>query len=649
MTPKEWVFGAGRGRPLEGLTRDDERTSRTSLLRALPRPRSSARDRPLARRVHGDKGGERRGERRRLRYPEGNGVRVCPTRGDVAFRGSRIDRQWKHRGAGDADRGSVVAFAGACRDARADPGSAIRSTNVISDCCPNNAALPDDSSPDDACAHGDHPNGAAAAHHHAPAPALTPRAASPAVSQKDPHFLEHRSTYLDERWVAQHLRLERIIRVIRFLAAALVLAFGSRLANIGEPFVIVLGVFLAGYGVIVIVLWARARTAEAVEWASHLTLAADVSVVGFALLVFARDPGWTVYASGFLVIASAGLRFRSGAVLAALSLSLTYAVVTAFRVVELGIPIGIAQFGVQFGTYLLAGAVLNQILPEMEAMRSRELDLYEPVLMAQEASGEAVLITEDGRPVFFNRAFVLLSGHPAAELGRVAVAELIVADPRALTDAEPRLPFDGEVLTRDGGRTSVEISYRRSLKNGRERVVWILRDAAKRGQGGDAPMHDSLTGLPNGALFKKRATDALSWAQRKERQVSLLLVGLDEVGGTDRTLGRAARDEILIDIGTRLSRALRESDLAARTGTAQFVALLIDTPAAGAEQVARTLLRIISAPVAIDGEPVSMGASIGISVYPTHAKEIDGLLGRADAAMSAARQDRMGWRTAEER
>src|SRR2546430_10165192 len=99
MTPKEWVFGAGRGRPLEGLTRDDERTSRTSLLRALPRSRSSARDRPLARRVHGDKGGERRGERRRLRYPEGNGVRVCPTRGDVAFRGSRIDRQWKHRGA----------------------------------------------------------------------------------------------------------------------------------------------------------------------------------------------------------------------------------------------------------------------------------------------------------------------------------------------------------------------------------------------------------------------------------------------------------------------------------------------------------------------------------------------------------------------
>jgi diguanylate cyclase (GGDEF)-like protein/PAS domain S-box-containing protein len=326
---------------------------------------------------------------------------------------------------------------------------------------------------------------------------------------------------------------------------------------------------------------------------------------------------------------------------------LTYAVITAFRVVELGIPIGMAQFGVQFGTYLLAGAVLNQILPEMEAMRSRELDLYEPVLMAQDAAGEAVLITEDGRPVFFNKAFAALSGHAAAELGRVPVSELIATDLQALTDAEPRLPFGGEVLTRDGRRTAVEISYRRSLKDGRERAVWILRDAATRGQGEDPPMHDTLTGLPNGGLFKKRAADALSWAQRKERQMSLLVVGLDEVEEVHHALGRAARDEILIDIATRLSRALRESDLAARTGSAQFAALLLDTPAAGAEHVAQNLLRIIGAPVAIDGEPVSMGATIGISVYPTHAQEIDGLLGRAEAAMSAARQARTGWRTAE--
>jgi diguanylate cyclase (GGDEF)-like protein len=160
-------------------------------------------------------------------------------------------------------------------------------------------------------------------------------------------------------------------------------------------------------------------------------------------------------------------------------------------------------------------------------------------------------------------------------------------------------------------------------------------------------MHDTLTGLPNGGLFKKRAADALSWAQRKERQMSLLVVGLDEVEEVHHALGRAARDEILIDIATRLSRALRESDLAARTGSAQFAALLLDTPAAGAEHVAQNLLRIIGAPVAIDGEPVSMGATIGISVYPTHAQEIDGLLGRAEAAMSAARQARTGWRTAE--
>jgi diguanylate cyclase (GGDEF)-like protein len=448
--------------------------------------------------------------------------------------------------------------------------------------------------------------------------------------------------------VAHDLRLERIVRVVRFLAAALVLVFGNALPNIGQPFVIVLGIFIAGYGVIVIVLWARARTPEAVEWASHLTLAADISVVGFALLVFSRDPGWTVYASGFLVITTAGLRFRHGAVLAATSLSLTYLVVTVFRVVELGIPIGFAQLGVQLSTYLLGGTVLNQILPEIEALRSRERDLYEPVLMAQEETGEAVLITDDGRPVYWNKAFASLTGRRGEDIGLVqSVAELIVADHPAQTAADSRGPFGGEVLTHEGRRLRVEISYRRSLKEGRERGVWILRDAVAHVTGDmNAPMHDTLTGLPNGPLFKKRAAELLSWANRKEREVGVLVIDLDGFKGTNDALGREAGDQILVEIATRLIRTLRESDTVARIGDDEFVALLPDMSRPEAEQVARTLLRTISAPVAIDGDAATVGASIGISVYPTHAKELDDLLVLAGAAMDAAKHARTGWRTA---
>jgi diguanylate cyclase (GGDEF)-like protein len=447
--------------------------------------------------------------------------------------------------------------------------------------------------------------------------------------------------------VTHDLRLERIVRVVRFLAAALVLVFGNALPNIGEPFVIVLGIFMAGYGVIVIVLWRRARTPEAVEWASHLTLAADVSLVGFALLVFSRDPGWTVYASGFLVITTAGLRFRNGAILASVSLSLTYLVITAFRVIELGIPVGMAQLGIQLATYLLGGAVLNQILPEIEALRSRERDLYEPVLIAQEETGEAVLITESDRPVYWNRAFASMSGRRDDELRLVtSVAELIVADHDLDGTAESRGPFDGEVLTREGRRLRVEVSYRRSRKDGRERGVWILRDPGARATAGaDAPMHDTLTGLPNGPLFKKRAGDLLSWASRKQREVGLLVIDLDGFKLTNDALGRDAGDQVLVEIAIRLARTLRETDTVARIADDEFVALLPDISRPEAEQVARSLLRTISAPVAIDGDAVTVGASIGIAVYPTHAIELDDLLLLAGAAMNEAKNARIGWRT----
>jgi diguanylate cyclase (GGDEF)-like protein len=449
--------------------------------------------------------------------------------------------------------------------------------------------------------------------------------------------------------VAHDLRLERVVRVVRFLAAALVLLFGNALPNIGQPFVIVLGIFIAGYGVIVIVLWARARTPEAIEWASHLTLAADISVVGFALLVFSRDPGWTVYASGFLVITTAGLRFRHGAILAAMSLSLTYLVVTAFRVVELGIPVGMAQLGVQFSTYLLGGLVLNQILPEIEDLRGRERDLYEPVLTAQEETGEAVLITEDGRPVYWNKAFVSLTGRSGEEIGLVpSVSELIDADQRGQNSAAgSRGPFPGQVLTREGRRIPVDISHRSSRNAGRERGVWILRDIGTRGgEGVDAPMHDTLTGLPNGPLFKKRAADLLIWANRKERGVGVLVINLDGFRRTNDELGREAGDQILVELATRFTRSLRESDTVGRIGDDEFVALLPDMTRPEAEQVARSLLRIISAPIPIDREAATVGASIGISLCPAHGKELDDLLALARAAMNAAKETRTGWRTA---
>jgi diguanylate cyclase (GGDEF)-like protein len=158
-------------------------------------------------------------------------------------------------------------------------------------------------------------------------------------------------------------------------------------------------------------------------------------------------------------------------------------------------------------------------------------------------------------------------------------------------------------------------------------------------------MHDTLTGLPNGPLFKKRAGDLLSWASRKQREVGLLVIDLDGFKLTNDALGREAGDQVLVEIAIRLARTLRETDTVARIADDEFVALLPDISRPEAEQVARSLLRTISAPVAIDGDAVTVGASIGIAVYPTHAIELDDLLLLAGAAMNEAKNARIGWRT----
>lgn len=179
---------------------------------------------------------------------------------------------------------------------------------------------------------------------------------------------DRRSTASDDQ------RVERVMTALRFGAAAVLLLFGPVLPNAGTVFVTVLGVFCFGYGAILARSWGRIASAADRELAARFALAADISLVGFALLVFSPDPGWAVYACGFVVIASGAFRLRNGAILAAASLSLTYVVVMVWRESAFAITTGIGQAGLQLAGYLTAGLLLNAVLPELESLRTREHD-----------------------------------------------------------------------------------------------------------------------------------------------------------------------------------------------------------------------------------------------------------------------------------
>jgi len=452
-----------------------------------------------------------------------------------------------------------------------------------------------------------------------------------------------------ESGIARRVRLERVAGMLRVLAAALVLVFGQALANVGVLFVVTLGVFCLGYAMVIRRIWARSRTSAEVEWAERFTLTADISLVGFALLVFAPDPSWAVYSSGFLVIASGGFRFRNGALLAAASLSLAYVLITIFRA-TLGIDVSVVQVGLDLGGYLVAGALMNAVLPELDTMRERESDLYEPIFQAQEDNGEALLLSEDGRPVHWNKAFEELSGYSTEDLDRSRrVSEIITVDISDSPDAQVDGPRRGVVHTLDGRSVQVEISRPGSSAEGEGRCVWILRDISERTHAEDRlrdrALHDELTGLPNRALLGDRLTAAIAAAHRQHAQLSLLLIDLNGFKLVNDVHGHSAGDRVLVESAKRIAAALRESDTAARLGGDEFVVLLPATALAGAIETAWSLNEVIAKPIAVGESSPSVSASIGIAVFPDHAGDAAALLAAADAAMYEAKRSSAAWRS----
>jgi diguanylate cyclase (GGDEF)-like protein/PAS domain S-box-containing protein len=277
--------------------------------------------------------------------------------------------------------------------------------------------------------------------------------------------------------------------------------------------------------------------------------------------------------------------------------------------------------------------------------------------LVQNSSDVVMVVDADSTIRYMSPSVERVLGHEPNELEGTKLTVLIHPDDRAhvlqfLTtggrDTEP-MPGLTEFRMRheDDFWLHVEALRTNLLQDENVRgIVLNTRDVSERKafeeQLSHQAFHDAVTGLANRALFKDRVEHALERQTRASVPVSVLFMDLDDFKTINDSLGHAAGDRLLGEVGDRLKSSLRQADTAARLGGDEFAILLEDGgDGVDAAEVAVRILAALEGPFHLEGKEVFVRASIGIasadtsSVGPEGAEE---LLRNADVAMYMAKE-----------
>jgi diguanylate cyclase (GGDEF)-like protein/PAS domain S-box-containing protein len=180
-----------------------------------------------------------------------------------------------------------------------------------------------------------------------------------------------------------------------------------------------------------------------------------------------------------------------------------------------------------------------------------------------------------------------------------------------------------------------------------ESVAALIGAAVRRSELEDAlqhqALHDPLTGLPNRALVLDRIEHALARAHRGGTLLAVLLLDLDDFKVVNDSLGHHTGDQLLVEVGNRLTGAVRRGDTVARLGGDEFVILCEDLRADDeAAFLAEAVLAACSTDLDLAGRTINFSASVGVAVAAGGAGSTTGILGEADIAMYRAKRDRPG-------
>jgi len=175
------------------------------------------------------------------------------------------------------------------------------------------------------------------------------------------------------------------------------------------------------------------------------------------------------------------------------------------------------------------------------------------------------------------------------------------------------------------------------------RVIGVSQDVTERKRQEEEvrylAYHDTLTGLPNRRLLDDRLRQAVFSALRRDARLAVLAIDLDHFKSVNDSLGHKAGDAVLREIANRLMGCVRKADTLARQGGDEFVIVIPDLALeSDCSVVAEKILRTLVPEIRVDGRSFTIGASIGISLFPGDAGDAETLLRNADVAMYRAKE-----------
>ena len=304
---------------------------------------------------------------------------------------------------------------------------------------------------------------------------------------------------------------------------------------------------------------------------------------------------------------------------------------------------------------------VTQTRETLAALRQSEEKFYK--VFSNLPNPVSITRLDNGLFLDVNDAWVRFTGHAREKaLGRTALELGVWTDPEDRVRIVETLKQHGRILNYEArinaeDRQAIGLISAETIQIGGEpHIVLVVQDITEK-RSYDALIwkqanFDLLTDLPNRYMFYDRLDQAIKKAHRDGNLLGLLFIDLDRFKEVNDTLGHHVGDMLLVESARRIRRCVRETDTVARLGGDEFtVALSQVRDAEFVEKIARNILRHLAEPFELEefqGQQVFISASIGITLYPLDAENVDQMLKNADQAMYVAKRagrNRLGFFT----